>query len=321
MVKTVKKVLRAITCLIVLAAAFLSIFIFVSSYRATISLDLVEVSERFTPELANEKQEEDGDEEKGRIKNTGIPEGSTNNEEKSGLKTTSAAEESTNNRVFEIFNDGGIKITASGLTTEAVNITVANNSEDAILYSSLEGAAVNGIMSDSILWIEVAPGKCAEETYEFNIPEEFEVEKVLTLSVPGADIFHAETVDKMYGAPIHIEIENECEFNYSPGIVSYDQDGLIVYISPNKTNPGIFLTNNTGKNITVSPKIVSAEGQMLETYIRFEQVFSGATRKLDFWYVDNADEGRDLSRIEFSLCVYDPETIQELFVTESISVP
>lgn len=302
-VKTVKKVLRAIICFIVFAAVLLIIFIIVSNYRATISLDLVEVSDRFTPELVNEKQAETG------------------GEKKVSIKITSVDEENTNNRVFEIFNDGGIKITASGLTPETVNITVENNSEDAILYSSLEGAAVNGIMSDGILWIEVAPGKYASETYEFNIPDEFDVAKVLTLSVPGADILHAETMEEMYDAPIYIEIENEYEFNYSPGIVSYNQDGLIVYIMPSKTDPGIFLTNNTGKNITVSPEMVSAEGQMLETYIRFEQVFSGATKKLDFWYVDNADKGRDLSRIEFYLCVYDAETIQELFVTDSISVP
>lgn len=194
--------------------------------------------------------------------------------------TSSAPSQTASIEETVILDQGGLKITATGLEEsfmgEELKLLVENNSDQNLTVQS-HASSVNGYMITNIMSIDVASGKKVNDTLTLTSSEmeDCGITSITDLAFT-LHVFNTDTWEAVIDTPV-IELKTNLSGTVTQ---TYDDSGNVVYdangvriITKGKTDdsilgPGIqvYVENNSAEDIMVQTRNVSINGFMVETY-------------------------------------------------------
>lgn len=262
------------------------------------------------------------------IKNVETPSAENHDAEKS-------AEATIEEQVLYEGND--IKITATGLEdgifgTE-LRLIVENNSSKAVTIQA-RNANVNGFMINTIMSVDVAAGKKANDslTFETSGLEDCGIDQIATMEF-SFHIMDSETWDEIVNTET-IVVNTSIASTYTQtvddsGEVLVDKDGVKIVgkgLSADDSfwGPGVilYIENNTDKNITVQVRDVSVNGFMVASTMS-EDVVVGkkAVSVVQFFSTDLEENSiTDISNVELYFHIFEMDSWDTIYDSDVISL-
>lgn len=236
-----------------------------------------------------------------------------------------------------IYNDKGIKITATGLEdgwlgTE-LKLLIENDSSKGITVQA-RGANVNGYMVDTMLSSDVAAGKKVNDELTFTTSglKECGISQIANMEF-SLHIFDSETWDGIVDTDM-ISINTSIADSYvqevdDAGEVLVNSDGIKIVAKGLSSDdsfwgPGIilYIENNTSENITVQVRDVSINGFMVEPTMS-EDIVAGkkAMSAVQFFRSDlEKNNITNISDIELYFHIFDEKTWDTILDTNVINL-
>lgn len=225
-----------------------------------------------------------------------------------------------------LVDEAGVKITAKGLDTDNIfgaelKLLVENNSGKDLTFQT-RNSSVNGYMVETLMSVDVADGKKANETVTFS-ESDMELSGIETIANMEMS-FHVFTTEdwETYLDTSLVQIKTSvadtytCTFDDSGDVAYTGKDVKIVVKGLNKDGsifgPGIvvYIENNNKKNVTVQTREVSINGFMVEPMFSSD-VVSGKCAVDTITFMDTELEEDGITTIE------DVELFFHIFETDS----
>lgn len=260
--------------------------------------------------------------------------------EKPGAEPTKAVAGDVSLDEQVVFDQDGIVITAKSLSlgdsyyAAEVKVLIENNTDKDIRVD-VEYAAVNDIMITGYLYADVAAGKKSNEAISF-YSEDFELGGITTIKTLDLvfDIYDSNSYDDIANSGI-ITLTTVGGEDYeqpfrSDGDVVFEQEGVKL-VAQGLDMSGdsyygaelyFYIENNSGKAVTISARNISVNGFMMNGYL-YATVFDGCVsyNVMTFYTEDLEENDIDaITELEASFEVYDPETFDDYFTTDSLTV-
>lgn len=233
-----------------------------------------------------------------------------------------------------ILDENGVKITAKGLDYDGwmgpeLKLLVENDREENITVQA-RSESCNGIMIDTILSVDVAAGKKANDT--MTLMDTKLKEAGITTIKELAFQFHvydSESYDDLFDSAL-ITLRTDTEDFEQPiddsGVVAYEGNGIRIVAKDcvlediGYTRINLYIENNSARNITVQVRDESVNGFMVDALFSADvrqgcKAFTGIRFDGD----DLAENGiTELQEVSFRFHVYDSELWDTLFDSEEI---
>ena len=197
-----------------------------------------------------------------------------------------------------------------------------NKTADQTFMYSIENAYVNGLENDPYFAAEVAPGKKAKETIEFEKKDEYGLTDFsdieMLFRVYDSDDWSADPVAQ---EDVHVYPngeENSEQFVYEPADtdqVLYDDDNCtVIFTGASKDEVwgyvvNLYIANKSDKNIMLSADDVSVNGYMADPYFAHTLGAGKSTFTEMSWSDSDLEESgiTEVEEIEFTLTAYDDD--------------
>ena len=237
-----------------------------------------------------------------------------------------------------LFDQDGIKISSkgfesSGILGPSINLLIENNSNKSITVQA-HNSSVNGYMVESMMSVDVAPGKKVNDKLNLS-SSDLNTSGISTIADIefSFHIFDAESWETISdSAPIKIETSASTGFVYSfdnSGTQVYNGNGIEIIVkglseSDSWLGPAVvvYISNTTGKDISIQAKDVSANGYMIDPVFSCD-VTSGkhAIDTITFMRSDLEKNGiSSISDVELSFHIYDTESWETIVDTSPVSI-
>ncbi len=178
-----------------------------------------------------------------------------------------------------LLNQGGIRVTATGLSEDAwlgpeINLLIENDTDLSVVVQA-ENVAVNGAMVSSLLYCDVAAGMKANSAISFYSEDlskaGIQTIRTVELKLVVYDSSNYDTIVQSERLTITTNAAGKGEQTFDDsGLTVLDQNGLrfVLRSGPEVSiwgkDIGVFLENHTGKDIAVSLEGVSVNGFMVD---------------------------------------------------------
>ena len=237
-----------------------------------------------------------------------------------------------------LFDQDGIKITATALVFDdwyGPEIQfLAENNTDSTYTMQVRNVSVNGAMASTICSCEVAPGKKINDTISFDETE---------LETMGIDImrqiefnviiYDPDSYDTLYYTDtilLQTSAAQNVEQTFDDsGFVALDESGIRFIVrgvnqegSTWGTDVGVYIENNSDKDVTILVNSVSVNGYMLDPYFSCD-VAAGKVAYSAISFDDDtltANGISSLENMEFSVGIYNYSSWDIIFVSDPIQV-
>ena len=237
-----------------------------------------------------------------------------------------------------ILDEAGIKVTTKGYDPQGswygpeVKLLIENNSGKSLTFQC-RNASVNGYMVDTMMSVNVADGKKANDSITFS------VDSILRCGIEAvADIefslivFDTDSFDTyLESPPISLKSANADKYNYvfdDSGTLVYDENGIKIVVKGLESSGYgdqsvvVYIENNTQNVITVQARDVSVNGFMISP-IFSTTVSAGKHAISDVNFMSYALEENDIESIEnveLYFTVFDDETYNNICDTDVINI-
>lgn len=236
-----------------------------------------------------------------------------------------------------LVDQDGVKITAKSLDFDGfwgpeLKLLIENSSGKSLTLQS-SNASVNGYMVETIMSVDVADGKKANDSLTFSSSD---------LSLCGIEtiadmefsfhIFDSDSLDTYLDTdPIKLETSAASGFAYTfddSGTAVYEGSGVRIVLKGLSTDSllgqelVVYIENNSDRDITVQARDVSVNGFMMDPIFSSE-VASGkrAIDGITFMDSDFEDNGvTDIETVELSFHIFDLKTWDTIVDTEPVTV-
>lgn len=234
-----------------------------------------------------------------------------------------------------LYDANDIKITTTGLEdglmgTE-LKLLLENNSAKNITVQA-RNANVNGYMVDTMMSVDVAAGKKANDslTFETEGLKECGIEDIASMEFSFA-IMDGDTLDDIASSDV-IKLDTSIAATYQQpvddsGEVYVDTNGIRIIGKGLSTDdsfwgPGVklYIENNSGQNITVQVRDVSVNGFMTDSSMS-EDVLDGkrAISAVQFYDTDLENNGiTEVKDVELSFHVFNLDTWDDIYDSEVV---
>lgn len=247
------------------------------------------------------------------------------------------AEEVTTIEEQVIFDQDGIKITATGIAEDPfwgyeLKMLVENDTDKTITVQS-RNVSVNNYMLDPTMSIEVAPGKKANDEMSFSLSsfEKCGIEKITDIEFI-LHIFDAESWETIIDSDI-IQITTSNAATYTQtyndsGIVLYDVDGIkivqqeLVYDEFWGYAVYFYVENNTDQSITIQSRDTSINGFMVNPTMSID-VAAGkkAVNDMSFLQSEISENGiESIDVIETIFHIFNTDSWESIIDTDPITM-
>ncbi len=231
----------------------------------------------------------------------------------------------------------GVKITAKGFGKDSIfgpqiKLLIENNSGKELTFQTRD-SSVNGYMIDTLMSVDVANGKKANDTLTFS---KSELEKCGIESIADMEFsFHIfdsdwETFLDTEKIQIKTSVADTYEYKFDDsGKVLYDNGGIRIVAKGLTEDSSIFgseiivyIENNSGEDITVQTRDTSVDGFMVDT-IFSSDVINGK-KIVDTIILSSTDlEENDIEvikEVETSFHIYESETWETIVDTDKVVI-
>lgn len=236
-----------------------------------------------------------------------------------------------------LLDEGGIKVTATGLTEDewmglSINVLIENNSTENVVIQT-RYAAVNGAMIYPILSVEVVAGKKANDAISF-FQTDLESAGISTIQTVEIVVvaLNSETYETLYeSVPVTLQTNaaGETQRFDDSGFVALEQEGVRLVVQGITEEDSffgkeivVFIENNTGRNITIQLRDVSVNGIMLDPLFSCDVVDGKiAYSTISFMKEDLESNGiGQIDTLECRVLVFDMATWDDIFLSDPITV-
>lgn len=266
--------------------------------------------------------------------NTEVPENNnnTNSETEQPVKAEAVIEETV------LIDEGGVKITAKSLSMDEIfgaelKLLIENNSGKDLTIQC-RNASVNGYMVETMMSVDIADGKKANDAITF-MDSDFAACGITDV----ADMefaFHMFTTDdwETYLDTAQIQLKTSIAETYEytfddSGDVAYDTNGIKVIIKGLAEDASIFgpsivvyIENNTNKAFTVQSRDVSINGFMVDAVFSCD-VMPGKKAVDTVTFLSSELEENEITAIEdveLSFHIFDTESWDGIVDTDVVSI-
>lgn len=236
-----------------------------------------------------------------------------------------------------LLEEAGVRITAKSLAVDEMfgpelKLLVENDSGKNLTIQS-RNTSVNGYMVETMMSVDVADGKKANDSMTF-LQADLDVCGIDTIADMEFSfyIFTTEDWETYYDSElIRLETSAAAGYEYSfddSGDLLYDENGVKI-IAKGLTEdqlfgPGIrvYVENTGTENITVQTRDVSVNGFMMDPLFSCD-VVSGkrAVSEITFMTSELEENGiTDIEEVELSFYIFDMEEWEEVAETDAISI-
>lgn len=251
-----------------------------------------------------------------------------------------AEEEATDTETIEemvLLDENGIKITATGMEDgwfgTDLMLLIENNTAQNLTIQA-RNASVNGYMVDTMMSVDVAAGKKANDSLTFSTTglKECNIETVAVMEFAFTAFDTDNWEDYMTSSQITVETSAAATYEQTyddSGTVFYDADGIKIIgkgLSADDSiwGPGlmVYIENNTEKNFTVQVRDTSVNGFMVDTSMS-QDVLAGKKAITAVTFFSESLEANgitDITDIETSFHVFDMESWNGILDTEAITI-
>lgn len=237
-----------------------------------------------------------------------------------------------------LVDEAGVKITAKSLETgglfgDEIKLLIENNSGKDLTFQC-RNASVNGYMVETMMSVNVANGKKANDSLTF-MASDLKICGISTI----ADMefsFHVFTSDdwNTYLDTPQIQIKTSVADTYQytfddSGDIIYDDNGVKVVLKGTDSNISfmgpsliVYIENNTDKNVTIQSRDTSVNGFMINTIFSAD-VVAGKHAIDTITFMNSELVENDIASIEtveFSLIGYDFASYNTLFESDKINL-
>lgn len=235
-----------------------------------------------------------------------------------------------------LLDENGVKITATGLDSgifgAELKLLLENNSGKDLTVQC-RNASVNGYMTDTMMSVDVADGKKANDTVTFS-NDDFEACNITTIAdiELSFHIFDSDWDTYLDTKPIQIKTSAAEGYNYTfddAGDVVYDENDIKLVVKGLDKDGSIFghniilyIENNSDKNITVQTRDVSVNGFMADTTIS-ATVVAGKRMIDEITIMSSSLEENEISEIkdvELSFHIFDADSWDTIIDTDKITM-
>ena len=201
-----------------------------------------------------------------------------------------------------------------------IHAELENKSPDKKLMFSIEDAYVNEVENYPLFAAEVAPGKKAKETIEFEKMDEYGITDFSDIEM-SFRVYDSEdwSADAVAEETVHVYPHGEdniVQFEYEPADtdqILYDDDKCTVIATGVREDDiwgyvvDLFIDNKTDKNIVIDAEDVSVNGYMAEPYFAHALPAGKSAFTEMSWSDSDLEENgiTEVEEIEFTLRVYD----------------
>lgn len=237
-----------------------------------------------------------------------------------------------------LFDQDGIKVTATSLTIDdwmgpEVNVLIENNTTQPITVQVRE-VSMNGAMVSSVFSCDVAAGKKANDSISFiknelenigiNTIQQIEFRLHIFQSESWDDLFDSETIVLNTNAPS--DYKQVFDIN---GFTACEQDGITFIVLGMGENDDIwgqdmlvFIRNDSERAVTIQVRDVSVNGFMIDPIFSCDVSPGKAAYSSMTFDTDSLKQNgiQEFEEVEFSVHVFDLESWDTLFDSESITV-
>lgn len=250
--------------------------------------------------------------------------------------STSAKASETTIEETIIFDDRGIKVTAKELNVKGVfgpelKLLIENDSGSDLTFQC-RGASVNGYMVETMMSVDVANGKKANDTLSFSNTD---------LSIAGIDtianlclslhIFDSNTWDTFVDTPeIELRTSNYDGYDFTfdeAGEVAFDGEGIKIVVKGLSEDSSwfgpsvmVYIKNDTERMITVQARNISVNGFMVEPV--FSSDVASGKAAIDGVTLMNSDIEANgiehIDEVELSFHVFYEDTWDEIVDTPNM---
>lgn len=225
-----------------------------------------------------------------------------------------------------LFDEGGIKITATGFDDDSLfgpelMLLIENNSADSITVQT-RNESVNGYMIDTILSAEVAPGKKANEGLTF-MKSDLTAAGITTIAEMtfSFHIYNSDSWDTIIDTdPVSVKTSAAVEHTQSyddSGNKVYDANDIEIVVkgvdnSSSILGPSVvvYIYNTGSKNVTVQARDVSVNGFMVNPIFSCDVV--AGKRAVDTISFSDSDFEKNgiesIETLELSFHIYDADS-------------
>lgn len=255
-----------------------------------------------------------------------------------GGQNAPAAQKDATIEQTTLLDESGIKIVATGISHDSffgpeLNLLIENNTTTDLTFQC-RNVSVNGYMVDTIMSVDVAAGKKANDaiTFASSDLEACGIEVFADMEF-SFHIFSTEDWDTILDTdPIRLKtsITDTYQYNYDhEGTPVYEGNGIKIIAKGLAADDSLFgpsvivyIYNGSEKNITVQTRETSANGFMVDTVFS-EDVTAGKHAVAAITFMDSDLEASGITQItntEFSFHIFDAETWDTIVDTEAITL-
>lgn len=235
-----------------------------------------------------------------------------------------------------LLDEQGVKITATGLDSgilgTELKLLIENNSGKDLTFQCRD-ASVNGYMIDTMMSVDVADGKKANDAVTFS-SDDFETCKITTIAdiELSFHIFDADWDTYFDAQPIQIKTSAADGYNYTfddTGNVVYDENDIKLVVKGLDKDGSIFghnivlyIENNSDKNVTVQTRDVSVNGFMADAAMS-SSVAAGKRMIDEITIMSSSLEENEISEIkdiELSFHIFDADSWDTILNTDKITI-
>ena len=236
-----------------------------------------------------------------------------------------------------LLDQGGIRVTAAGLSESEwvgpeIDVLIENDTDQSITLQA-QDTSVNGIMFSPVFFCEVAAGKKSNEAISFyqSDLDSCGIKSIqsIELTVKAMDSDSWETLAVGDVITLTTDAPREKQAVDQVGIPVLDQNGLEIVVRGVKTDDNLmgpeimlFLSNQTGQNITVQANDFSINGYMITPLLSCD-IIDGKVAYSTI-YLDTEELKRNgidrIDTIECKFVVLNPSTWDTIFESDPVSI-
>lgn len=235
-----------------------------------------------------------------------------------------------------LVDEADVKVTAkslenSGIFGPEIKLLVENNSSKDLTFQC-RNASVNGYMIETMMSIEVASGKKANDSLTF-MKSDLEASGIETIADMEFSL-HIFTTEDWEGyldtSLIQLKTTAAGTYEYSfddSGELAYDGDGIKVVVkglSQSILGPSIvvYIENNSDKDVTVQTRDVSVNGFMVDTIFSSDVLIEKhAVDTITFLSTDLEENGiTSLDKVELSFHIFESAGWDTIVDTDIITM-
>ena len=236
-----------------------------------------------------------------------------------------------------LLDQAGIRVTATGLSESEwigpeINVLIENDTDQSVTLQTLN-VSINGIMYSPVFFCEVAAGKKSNEVISFyqSDLDSYGITSIqsIELTVEAMDSSSWETLVTGDVITLTTDAPRETQALDDSGIPALDQNGLQIVVRGVNTDDGLwgpevmlYLSNQTGRDITVQADDFSVNGYMITPILSCNVIDGKVAYSTIYLDAEELEKnGIDqIDTIECTFVVCDPNTWDTIFESGPVTI-